>query len=365
MSIVDTHINTRKQYSNMREAVGSNWQHYLLIGLVTASVVIGGVQYYLASKDEKPIYISQKPPAKNVLPTIPQSLRTIFLEDPNVSDAFYHKLYAQEKEFQDFTATPVMCVKIGELAKDVTDVPRPNYLSGNGTEWSKEACERLSDELSSGKENISYDISIPDSDLLKRSFDKLFGKIIADIGVADGCHGHHLAKRVGKYGRVYLTELDPNWSKFLVHRFLVENKHYENADNITIIQGLPDNICLPRNSIDIIRINNVHSNVNQLADRFTYNNHGMIVEINSLTEYMDRVYKPWWQSIANSLTRDGVVYVVDNYIEEDEKAKSIPRNLKLYLNEVEREIISATGLHVKEKKEHIDKDHWLLVFKKI
>ena len=142
MSIVDTHINTRKQYSNMREAVGSNWQHYLLIGLVTASVVIGGVQYYLASKDEKPIYISQKPPAKNVLPTIPQSLRTIFLEDPNVSDSFYHKLYMSNKKFQDFTATPIMYANIGELVKDITDIPRPKYLSGVGKQGGGDFCVR-------------------------------------------------------------------------------------------------------------------------------------------------------------------------------------------------------------------------------
>jgi protein-L-isoaspartate O-methyltransferase len=79
-----------------------------------------------------------------------------------------------------------------------------------------------------------------------RALDLKPGMVVADIGAGSGYYTVRLAREVGAQGRVYATDIQPGMIALLKRRLADEQ-----IDNVTLVQGAPDDPGLPPAAIDL------------------------------------------------------------------------------------------------------------------
>ncbi len=78
------------------------------------------------------------------------------------------------------------------------------------------------------------------------------GMVVADVGAGDGYFSCRLAERVGKTGRVLANDIDGQALSVLKERC-----HLDKIENITIIEGQPEDPRLPQAVVDLALLVNV------------------------------------------------------------------------------------------------------------
>ncbi len=78
------------------------------------------------------------------------------------------------------------------------------------------------------------------------------GEVIADLGCGRGTWTFALARAVGKEGRVYAVDIDAD-----VLAQVRKEKDKNGIENVEIIQSLPDDPLLPKNTLDAVFLNDV------------------------------------------------------------------------------------------------------------
>lgn len=81
----------------------------------------------------------------------------------------------------------------------------------------------------------------------------LSGQTVADVGAGSGYFTVRLAARVGRQGRVYANDLQPEMLKMLAARLAREN-----VPNVTLIPGAVDDVRLPAASVDLVLMVDVY-----------------------------------------------------------------------------------------------------------
>ena len=81
----------------------------------------------------------------------------------------------------------------------------------------------------------------------------LTGQTVADVGAGSGYFTVRLAARVGKQGRVYANDLQPEMLKMLAARLAREK-----VPNVTLVPGAVDDVRLPGASIDLVLMVDVY-----------------------------------------------------------------------------------------------------------
>lgn len=81
----------------------------------------------------------------------------------------------------------------------------------------------------------------------------LTGQTVADVGAGSGYFTVRLAARVGRLGRVYANDLQPEMLKMLAARLAREK-----VQNVTLVPGAVDNVRLPAASIDLVLMVDVY-----------------------------------------------------------------------------------------------------------
>ena len=81
----------------------------------------------------------------------------------------------------------------------------------------------------------------------------LAGATVADVGAGSGYFTVRLAARVGRNGRVYANDLQPEMLKMLGGRLARER-----VANVTLVQGTVDNPKLPAGSLDLVLMVDVY-----------------------------------------------------------------------------------------------------------
>jgi ubiquinone/menaquinone biosynthesis C-methylase UbiE len=79
------------------------------------------------------------------------------------------------------------------------------------------------------------------------------GAVVADIGAGKGLWSAALARRVGKTGRVYSTEIDPE-----LLRDIEKNVVSAGLENVTVIEGTANDTKLPEQCCDAILLRRVY-----------------------------------------------------------------------------------------------------------
>ena len=82
------------------------------------------------------------------------------------------------------------------------------------------------------------------------------GKNVADIGAGSGWFTVRAAARVAPTGRVYAEDINPEAVRTIADRAKKENLH-----NIETVQGTPDDVKLPRNSVDAVLMLKVYHEI--------------------------------------------------------------------------------------------------------
>ena len=78
------------------------------------------------------------------------------------------------------------------------------------------------------------------------------GEVVADVGCGRGTWTFALARAVGEHGQVYAVDIDPK-----VLAVVHERVEREKAQNVRVVQSLPDNPTLPEDSLDVVFLNDV------------------------------------------------------------------------------------------------------------
>ena len=81
----------------------------------------------------------------------------------------------------------------------------------------------------------------------------LTGQTVADVGAGSGYFTVRLAMRVGKQGRVYANDLQPEMLKMLAARLAREK-----VPNVTLVPGVVDDVRLPAASVDLVLMVDVY-----------------------------------------------------------------------------------------------------------
>jgi len=81
----------------------------------------------------------------------------------------------------------------------------------------------------------------------------LTGQTVADVGAGSGYFTVRLATRVGKQGRVYANDLQPEMLKMLAARLAREK-----VPNVTLVPGAVDDVRLPPAAMDLVLMVDVY-----------------------------------------------------------------------------------------------------------
>ena len=149
------------------------------------------------------------------------------------------------RTLRGLVALAILAAAVPMVAQSVTS-PGVHPLSGRrfagvmgwqGAEW----LERSERELEEA----------PDKAL--DALGPLIGQTVADVGAGSGYFTVRLAARVGKQGRVYANDLQPEMLKMLAARLAREN-----VPNVTLIPGAVDDVRLPPSSTDLVLMVDVY-----------------------------------------------------------------------------------------------------------
>jgi len=89
------------------------------------------------------------------------------------------------------------------------------------------------------------------------------GQMVADIGAGGGYFSLRFAKAVGKNGRVFVVDTNPNFLEF------TKNSAKEKGlNNIEVILAMEDNPTLPEQSMDLIFMRNVSHHLSNRVEYF-------------------------------------------------------------------------------------------------
>lgn len=162
------------------------------------------------------------------------------------------------------------------------------------------------------------------------------GLAIADVGCGIGYFSVRLAKKVGKSGIVYASDIDSG-----ALAFLKEKAERQNIRNLKIIQGKKDDPLLPDSSIDIVLIvNTVH-----LIDR--------------PSEYLS--------NLKSCLQPDGYVVIVQWDAEkmDSEAPDWSPEDRERYTQQTTLRIIYDAGFEVNRILDFLPMQHIYICFPRI
>ena len=89
------------------------------------------------------------------------------------------------------------------------------------------------------------------------------GQMVADIGAGGGYFSLRFAEAVGKNGRVFAVDTNPNFLEF------IKNSAKEKGlNNIEVILAMEDNPTLPEQSMDLIFMRNVSHHLSNRVEYF-------------------------------------------------------------------------------------------------
>lgn len=132
------------------------------------------------------------------------------------------------------------------------------------------------------------------------------GSVVADIGCGVGNYLFFFADRVGENGKVYGVDIDPYCIDFLK-----KVKKKREFKNITLVKSVPDDVMLPRNSVDFAYLKGVAPYcLGEMHDK------------PMATGFFTR-------SIHRALKKKGILYISNDAETEEYADRNLPRLIDL------------------------------------